>query len=423
MLGFLEERRELIVVLVAMPWPPHDSPAARFTGAHHHRRECQRSQHHRLLVSPPAINATPKNQLHLTFATSTTFQKHVSRGGARRGSAFTRASRFRSFIDGYFQARRVLDEQVGPRHGNRTRIGRLVYDAVMKLLIIVIAALTARLAHADNVYEICKGESKRIVAGTGKLSIAIVLPDDFPGRTERSVLFPIGERLAVAEKATVILVAEVDRALKLVGAKAWTEKGDACSASPSLVAILGLKHPNLSTAHTTIVCDDKKACLLRVDLERHGRPSAERWVRYEAPLSGPKDDLKVIAAAAPKLVAKGPPPDAPTAGLVVDKLATGKVRVRSDADGALEADHVMEASTAFAACGIKGRKAFDVRGYYAEWMLSAKGLVYQATVKPFGGKDPADEAAAECLKKALEATQLPCPRDSRAIKVKTAICL
>ena len=44
-------------------------------------------------------------------------------------------------------------------------------------------------------------------------------------------------------------------------------------------------------------------------------------------------------------------------------------------------------------------------------------------VKPFAGKDPKDEVAAECLKKALEATPLPCPRDSKPIKVKTAICL
>lgn len=295
----------------------------------------------------------------------------------------------------------------------------------MKLLLVIVAAMTAQLAQAraDGVYDICKGESKRVVVGTGKLSIAIVLPDDFPGRTTRQVLFPIGVRLAIAEKAKVILVADVDAAVKLVGAKRWTEKSDMCGTAPSLVAVLGQKHPNLSTAHAAISCNDKQACELLVDLERHGRPSAERWVRYAAPLNGAKDDLAVIAAAAPKLVAKGPPPDAPTAGLVVEKLATGKVRVRSDVDGALEADRVMEASEALAACSIKGRKAYDVRGYYAEWMLSAKGLVYQALVKPFAGKDAADETAAECLRKALEATQLPCPRDAKAIKVKTAICL
>jgi hypothetical protein len=212
----------------------------------------------------------------------------------------------------------------------------------MRLVIIFIAALLARTAHANDVFDVCKGESKHIVAGTGKLSIAIVLPDDFPGRTERKVVFPIGERLAIAEKATVIAVAEVDAALKLVGAKHWTEKADACSASPSLTAILGLKHQNLSTAHASIVCDDKNACLLRVDLERHGRPTAERWVRYEAPLAGAKDDFNVLAAAAKKLTAKGAPPDA---------------------------------------------------------------------------------AAADCLKKALIQTQLPCPRDGKPIDVRTAICL
>jgi len=291
--------------------------------------------------------------------------------------------------------------------------------------LLVVAVLTAHLAQAraDNVFEVCKGESKRIVAGTGKLSIAMVFPDDFPGRTTRQVLFPIGARLATAEKAKVILVADVDAAIKLVGAKRWTEKSDTCGIAPSLYAVLGQKHPNLSTAHVSIACDDKQACELHLDLERHGRPTAERWVRYVAPLDGPKDQLAVIAAAAPKLVAKGAPPDAPNAGLAVQKLATGKVRVRSDVDGALEADRIMEASDAFAACGIKGRKPYDVRGYYAEWMLSAKGLVYQALVKPFAGKDAADEVAADCLRKALETTQLPCPRDARAIKVKTAICL
>lgn len=295
----------------------------------------------------------------------------------------------------------------------------------MKLLV-VIAALTANLGHAradGGVFDVCKGESKHIVTGTGQLSIAVVYPDDFPGRTTREVLYPIGERLAIAEKAKVILGADVDAAVKLVGAKRWTEKSDTCSTAPSLVAVLGQKHPNLSTAHASIACDDKQACELRIDLERHGRPTAERWVRYAAPLAGAKDSLKVIAAAAPKLVAKGPPPDAPTEGLAVEKLPTGKVRVRSDVDGALEADRIMEASDAFAACGPKGRRPHDIRGYTAEWTLSAKGTVYQAFVKPFAGRDKADEVAAECLKKALETTQLPCPRDGQTVKVTTAICL
>jgi hypothetical protein len=289
---------------------------------------------------------------------------------------------------------------------------------------LLLVALAATEARADNVFEVCKGESKKIVAGTGKLSIALVFPDDFPGRTTRQVLFPIGVSLATAEKAKVILVADVDAALKLVGTKKWTDKSEACGGTaPSLNAVLGQKHPNLSTAHVSIGCESQP-CELRVDLERHGRPSAERWVRYTAPLAGAKDDLEVIAAAGKKLVAKGRPPDAPTAGLAADKLATGKLRARSDVDGALEADRAMEASEALAACGPKQRKgAHDVRGFYAEWTLSAKGTAYQALVKPFAGRDPADETAAACLKKALEAMTFACPRDAKAVKVKTAICL
>jgi len=295
----------------------------------------------------------------------------------------------------------------------------------MRLLLVIAAVVVVEgaTARADNVFDVCKGESKRIVAGNGKMSIALVFTEDFPGRTTREVLFPIGTRLAIAEKARVILVAEVDAAIKLVGAKRWSDKSNSCGIAPSLNAVLGQKHPNLSTAHVSIQCDDKQACQLIVDLERHGRPTAQRWVRYAAPLVGSKDSTKVIAAAAPKLADKGPPPDAPTAGLAIGKLATGSVRVRSDADGALEADRIMEASPAFASCSIKGRKAYDVRGYYAEWMLSAKGTVYQVLVKPFAGRDPRDEKASECLRKALETTQLPCPRDAKPIKVKTAICL
>jgi hypothetical protein len=288
----------------------------------------------------------------------------------------------------------------------------------MKITVVVAAMLAAQLGQARaDVFDVCKGESKKIVAGTGKLSIALVFPDDFPGRTSREVLFPIGARLAVAEKAKVILVADVDRAIKLVGMKRWDEKSDACGTAPSINAVLGQKHPNLSTAHVSL-----KDGELIVDLERHGLVSAERWVRYTAPVTDLKS-TKAIAAAAPKLTAQGAPPDAPQLGLLIDKLTIGKIRVRSDVDGALEADRIMEATSALAACAIPGRKPHDVRGYWAEWMLSAKGTVYQALVKPFAGKDPKDEVAAECIKKALETTQLPCPRDAKAIKVKTAICL
>lgn len=277
-------------------------------------------------------------------------------------------------------------------------------------------------AHAQGVLDVCKGESKHVVEGTGQMSIAFVYPQDFPGRTEKSVLFPIGARLAVAEKAKVILVADVDKAIKLVGDKRWSETGESCNQAPPIESVLGQKHPNLSTAHVSELCDDK-GCQLVVDLERHGRPTSERWVRYTAPITGAKDNLKAIAAAAPNLKDVGVPPDAPTIGLAVAKLASGKVRVRSDVDGSLEADRVMEASDAFAACSIKGRREYDIRGYRAEWMLSAKGTVYQAEVSPFSSRDPKDTEAAACLKKALEATQLPCPRDAKPVKVTTAICL
>ena len=291
----------------------------------------------------------------------------------------------------------------------------------MKVFLAVAIALAHYGTARADVFDVCKGESKRIVTGTGKLSIALVFPDDFPGRDSREVLFPIGAKLAVAEKAKVILVADVDRAIKLVGMKRWDEKSDACGTAPSINAVLGQKYGNLSTGHVSLACKDA-ACELIIDLERHGFPSAERWIRYTAPVTDAKS-AKAIAAAAPKLTAKGPPPDAPSMGLVIDKLTIGKIRVRSDVDGALEADRIMEATPAIAACAIHNRKAYDVRGYWAEWSLSAKGTVFQALVKPFAGRDPKDEAAAECIKKALEATQLTCPRDAKMIKVKTAICL
>jgi hypothetical protein len=277
-------------------------------------------------------------------------------------------------------------------------------------------------AHANDVFEVCKGESKTVVAGTGKLSIGVVYPTDFPVTTTPQMRNAVGARIATLEKAKIVPAKDVEAAKALVGESKWSDKSDVCGYAPSLVAVLGLKHPNLSTAHAAVACDGDK-CELRVDLERHGRPTAERWVRYVAPLVGPKGQVKTIQAAAGKLVAKGPPPDAPTAGLAVRELPSGKVTVRSDVDGALETDRTMEASTAIAACAPKARKSHDVRGYWAEWMLSARGTPYQAMVKPFGGRDPNDAKAAECLKKAIEGLQLACPRDAKPVAVKTAICL
>jgi hypothetical protein len=233
----------------------------------------------------------------------------------------------------------------------------------------------------------------------------------------------VGAALAKAEKGTIVAAKDVEAAKKLVDAKKWNEKSDSCGYSPSLVAVLGLKHPNLSSALAAVSCDDQNVCELHVDLERHGRGSAERWVRYTAPLVGAKDKVATIQKAAAKLTAKGAPPDAPKTGLAVTELVDGVVTVRSDADGALQLDRAMEENPAFAACAPKKKKAHDIRGYWADWKLNAKGTAMEVMVKPFGGVDPTDETAASCLKKALSTMQMSCPRDGKVVPVRTAICL
>ena len=287
-------------------------------------------------------------------------------------------------------------------------------------VLVLAGSVTAR---ADSVFDVCKGESKPAVAGTGKPSIAVVYLGDFPVTTTPQMRNAVAAPIATQEKAKIVPAKDVEAAKKLVDDKKWNDKSDACGQAPSLVAVLGMKHPNLETATATIACDDKNACTLSVDLERHGRRSAERWVRYSVALPAGKPTVAGIQSAAAKLAPKGVPPDAPKAGLAVTELAPGIVTVRSDVDGSLESDRILEGNPAFAACAPKGRKKQDIRGYWAEWKLSAKGNPYQAMVKPFAGRDPADDAAAECLKKALESTQLRCPRDNKTIDVKTAICL
>lgn len=286
----------------------------------------------------------------------------------------------------------------------------------------LLVLLLAGTAEAKDVFEVCKGESKTVVSGKGRFSVAVVYPTDFPVTTTPQMRNAVGARIATLEKAKIVPAKDVDAAKTLVGEKKWSDKSDVCGYAPSLVAVLGLKHTNLTTAHASVECAGDK-CELIVDLERHGRPTAERWVRYTAPLKGPKDKVGTIQAAASKLTAKGPPPTVPTAGLAVKELASGKVTVRSDVDGALETDRAMEASAAIAACAPKGRKPHDVRGYWAEWTLSARGTPFQTMVKPFAGRDPADAKAADCLKRAIEKLQLACPRDGKPVPVKTAICL
>lgn len=283
--------------------------------------------------------------------------------------------------------------------------------------------LTAGTASAQNAFDVCKGESKTAVAGTGKLSIAVVYPDDFPVTTTAAMRNAVGAALARAEKGMIVPAKDVEAAKKLVDAKKWHDKSAACGYSPSLVAVLGQKHKNLSTALATVTCNDTAACELHVDLQRHGKSSAERWARYTVALTGDKTKVATIQKAAPKLVSKGAPPDAPKAGLAVSELAPGVVTVRSDVDGALELDRAMEANAAFAACAPKKKNARDARGYWADWKLNAQGTAMEVFVKPFGGADPADEAASKCLRGALQKMQLSCPRDGKPVAVRTAICL
>lgn len=298
----------------------------------------------------------------------------------------------------------------------------VAYHSAMLRHSLLLLVLLAGSARAQNAFEVCKGESKTAVSGQGKIAIAVVYPEDFPVKTTPAMRNAVGAALAKAERGIIVPAKHVEAAKKLVDAKKWNEKSASCGYSPSLVAVLGQKHPNLSSALASVSCD-ASACELRVDLERHGKSSAERWVRYVAPLAGTKDKVATIQKAAAKLVAKGAPPDAPTTGLARSELAPGIVTVRSDVDGALELDRAMEGNPAFAACAPKSRKKHDTRGYWADWKLNAQGTAMEVMVKPFGGVDPADEEAAKCLRKALQAMQMSCPRDGKVLPVRTAICL
>ncbi|CAN5795425.1 hypothetical protein BH11MYX2_BH11MYX2_10370 [soil metagenome] len=285
-----------------------------------------------------------------------------------------------------------------------------------------VVLLAAASAQAGDVFDVCKGESKTVVAGTGKPSIAMVYLDDFPVKTTPDMRNAVAATIATKEKAKIVAAKDVEAAKKAVDSSKWDDKSEACGQAPTLVAALGQKYPNLSTGTVSVTCEGDK-CTLHVDLERHGAHSKDRWVRYDALLKGDKTKLATIKAAGPKLVDVGVPPDAPKSGLEVGELAPGIVTVRSDADGSLESDSLMESNPAFAACAPPNRKAHDVRGYWAEWKLSAKGNPFQIQIKPFGGRDASDQKASECLRKALEAMQLRCPRDNKIVDVKTAICL
>src|SRR5262245_18741810 len=86
--------------------------------------------------------------------------------------------------------RHCNDRTATPRT-DRTPTSAILMCMTRHALFVALAVLTvARSARAD-VFAVCKAESKHIVAGTGQLLIAVIYPGDFPGRTTRTVLYPI----------------------------------------------------------------------------------------------------------------------------------------------------------------------------------------------------------------------------------------
>src|SRR5690349_9214174 len=85
------------------------------------------------------------------------------------------------------------------------------YHPGMHRVIVVFIALTAVVgaARADGVFEVCKGESKTVVTGKGKMSIAVIYPDEFPVKTTPAMRNKVGARLAKAEKAKIVPAKDV----------------------------------------------------------------------------------------------------------------------------------------------------------------------------------------------------------------------
>src|SRR5262245_49868361 len=98
----------------------------------------------------------------------------------------------------------------------------------MVRLILVILAVCATPTFAQNAFEVCKGESKSAVAGTGQISIAVVYPEDFPVTTTPTMRNAVGAALARAEKGIIVPAKDVEAAKKLVDVKKWTEKSASC---------------------------------------------------------------------------------------------------------------------------------------------------------------------------------------------------
>src|SRR5262245_21781952 len=93
------------------------------------------------------------------------------------------------------------------------------YHSVMLRLTVVALVLVAAPAYAQNAFEVCKGESKPAVLGKGKISIAVVYPEDFPIKTTPAQRNAVGAALAKAEKGIIVPAKDVESAKKLVDAK------------------------------------------------------------------------------------------------------------------------------------------------------------------------------------------------------------
>ena len=111
--------------------------------------------------------------------------------------------------------------------------------AAQSLVTVAVLLGSSLIARADSVFEVCKGESKTAVAGTGKMSIAVVYPEGFPATTTPVMRNAIGAVLARAERAKIVPAKDVEAATKLVTGRKWTDKSDVCGFAPSLIAVLG----------------------------------------------------------------------------------------------------------------------------------------------------------------------------------------
>ena len=67
---------------------------------------------------------------------------------------------------------------------------------LVPFLVLAASLVAPASAAAQDVFAVCKGESQPVVAGTGKMSIAVVYPDDFPIKTTPAMRNAVGRRLA-----------------------------------------------------------------------------------------------------------------------------------------------------------------------------------------------------------------------------------